>query len=87
MQPESDSPLIILLDEIDVTLEKIREGIPQHLKFPIAVKNKTDWNSLMDGFDTGMLQNVIIVMTTNKSLKEIDAMDSSYTREGRVDVK
>mgnify|MGYP002132757614 CR=1 FL=1 len=85
--PKPNSPLVVLLDEIDITISAIHQGIPQHKTCPIWVKNKADWNSLFDDIDKGLIESVIVIMTTNKSLQGLDDIDPSYTREGRVDVK
>lgn len=81
------SPLVILLDEIDVTIERIHTGIEQHKNYPIWVTNKASWDSFFDDFDSKLLENIVVVMTTNRSFDYIDNLDPAYTREGRVDIK
>lgn len=87
ISPTRESPLVILLDEVDGILRELGRTIPQHKNVPIGVKNKTDWNKMLDEIDHGMIKNVIIIMTTNLPLHVIDDMDPSYTRGGRVDIK
>jgi hypothetical protein len=88
VSPDDESPLIVLLDEIDGVLKRIGgNGILQHLKFPIEVKNKTEWNSFFDGVDSGFYKNTIFLLTTNLTLAQIDDIDPSYTRGGRCDAR
>lgn len=86
--PEKKSPLIVLLDEIDGTLTRIGgSGIPQHLHYPIQVKNKRDWNTFLDEIDSGFYMNTIFIMTTNLTIDALDEIDPSYTRKGRTDAR
>lgn len=87
VNPTKRKPLILVLDEIDIILEKISQNnIKPHKHIPIEVHNKNTWNHLLDDFDYGLYSNVIILMTTNKTKKDIDDIDKSYLREGRVDI-
>ena len=65
-------------------IEKINHGIDPHRSIPIQVRNKTTWNQLFDKISRGELQNIIVVLTSNKSLEEINKIDPAYLREGRV---
>jgi hypothetical protein len=86
--PEENSPLIVLIDEVDGILRLITgNGIPSHNKIPIEVRNKNDWNSFFDAIDWGFFKNTIFILTTNLTLAQIDKFDPAYTREGRVDAK
>lgn len=77
-------PLVILLDEVDQILENITQGIPRHKKYLIAVRNKQHWNDMMDQIQWGIYKNIILIMTTNKSVKTLKAYDPSYIRPGRM---
>ena len=35
---------------------------------PIEFKNKSDWNKFFDHFDRRYIKNVIIILTSNKSI-------------------
>lgn len=92
--PEEDNPLIVLVDEVDGILRAISSGcspssgvVAPHPKFLIQVKNKNEWNTFMDKIDKGRWKHLIFVMTTNLTLAQIDALDSSYTRPGRCDLR
>ena len=88
VNPSSDRPLIIILEEIDCNISKMHSGLIQINKYiPTQIKTKTDWNGFLDKFDRGLYPNVIIIMTTNKSISYFDELDPSYLRKGRVDLK
>ena len=48
---------------------------------------KGDWNKWLDRFDRGYYKNVIIIMTSNKSIEWFDKLDPSYLRSGRINIK
>jgi len=87
VRPTKKNPLIILLDEIDVMIWKCHKIlITQHKISPIPVLDKTSINTFFD--NTQRIKNVIMILTSNKSKDEIDTEtgDSSYLRDGRVNV-
>lgn len=79
-------PLIILLDEVDHILQHITHGIPRHKKYLISVRNKQQWNNMMDQIEWGVYRNVIFIMTTNKPVKILQQYDPSYIRPGRMNM-
>lgn len=82
---EEDTVFIVLLDEVDGILRQLGgPGITPHPKFFIQVKNKTEWNSFFDKIDKGRWKNTIFILTSNLSLENIDQIDPSYTRPGRI---
>lgn len=88
VNPSSDKPLVVILEEIDINLSKMHNGIVQINKYiPTQIKNKTDWNGLLDKFDRGLYSNVIIIMTTDKNISYFDKLDPSYLRKERVNLK
>lgn len=86
VEPTKNKPLIIVFDEVDSALLKIHEGIPQHNKIPTMVSDKTGWNHMLDEIQRGMYPNIILLMTSNRTPEFINGLDSSYMREGRVDL-
>jgi hypothetical protein len=80
-------PLIIMLDEVDVTIDKIqnKEIIP-HKNFKSEVHDKISWNQFMDRISFGLYPYIIIVMISNKKKTQLDKTDPSYLRSGRVDI-
>lgn len=80
---EMSGPLVIVMEEIDTTIKMIHEGsVPRHPKAITSIHNKATFNSLLD--DMIFHRNMIIILTSNKTKEEIDALDTSYLREGRV---
>jgi hypothetical protein len=88
ISPTEESPLILVFEEVDgMILNLHTQTIKQTEHHPIQIKNKTDWNSFLDKFDREIYPHIIIIMTTNKSDKWFDEMDTSYMRQGRVNLK
>jgi SpoVK/Ycf46/Vps4 family AAA+-type ATPase len=82
---ESETPLIIVLEEANLLIEKIHNRrVEQHIKMPIPVRDKTTWCTFLD--DLVFYKNVILILTSNQSKQEIDALDVAYLRPGRVDL-
>lgn len=82
--PKKDNPLIVLMDEIDIMINRIHTGVVQtHKDIPVCILDKSSWNSFFD--DMIFYENIIIVMTSNRPKEWIDALDSSYLRTGRID--
>lgn len=83
----SSKPLIIVLDEMDVLLERLqKKEITPHKHYKIEVCDKTSWNHLMDKVSFGLFPYVIILCISNKKKVDLDRMDPSYLRNGRIDI-
>ena len=87
INPTCNSPLIIVLEEIDIIINKIYNNIHDHKYIPIQIQNKTGWNIWFDKLDKGFYPHVYIIMTTNKSINYFDELDKSYMRNNRVNLK
>jgi len=86
--PSKDSPLIVVIEEIDIMMAKIHSNtVTQHRDIPTLITNKIEWNMFLDRFDRGLYQHVIFIMTTNKSDTYFDELDASYMRVNRVNIK
>lgn len=87
VKPSKKRRLIVLYDEVDVSLDKIkRNDLIPNPKFPREVFDKTSWNRFLDNFDRGYYPWVTLIMTSNRSQDQINPqLDSSFLREGRVD--
>jgi hypothetical protein len=85
VEPTAQKPLIIVFDEVDLTIIKIHKGITQHKNVPTAVSDKSGWNHMLDSIQRGMYPNIILIMTSNRGPEFINSLDSSYIRKGRVD--
>ena len=82
---EIDKPIVIVLEEIDVLLYNVHHNkVVENQKVSTSVKDKSSWCSFLD--DMFIYQNIILIMTSNKSKSEIDAMDCAYLRTGRVNL-
>jgi len=81
-----ESPLILALEEIDIPILKIHEGIKplKGVPMPIPVCDKSSWNTLMTHIERGMYPHLIIILTTNQDPKFFNDLDESYFRTGRV---
>ena len=80
-------PLIILIDEVDVLIQKIHQKpIEEHKKFRREIYDKNSWNNFMDKIEYGLYPNVIVIMNSNRPKGHIDRMDNSYLRVGRINI-
>ena len=82
---QSDGPIVIILEEVDIIINNIHNGkIPLNKSIPISVKDKPSWNSFLD--DIFFYENIILILTSNKTRTEINNLDKAYIRRGRVDL-
>ena len=86
VEPTKNKPLIMIFDEVDAALLKIHEGISPHPKYPTMVLDKTGWNDMLDMIQRNMYPNFIVLMTSNRGSDFVNSLDSSYMREGRIDL-
>jgi DNA replication protein DnaC len=77
-----DDPVIIVIEEVDVLIKKIDKGFDKNGEIPIEIYNKTTWNNFMDDL---IFYKIILIFTSNTSKKELDKIDPSYLRQGRID--
>ena len=77
-----DSPLVVVLEEVDEILNRLHQGIPRHAEVPILVHNKSTWTAFLD--DMIFYKHVVLICTSNKSKLEMDALDPAYLRDGRI---
>ena len=76
-------PIIIVLEEADCIIKAIHtQSILKHAEFQTSVYNKTTWSSFLD--DMVFYKNVILILTSNTSKSDIDNLDESYLRKGRI---
>ena len=87
MNPNSSEPLILVMEEVDILISKILNGISPHKNIPIQIREKPDWNTFLDRFDRQLYSGVILVMTTNKPFSFFESLDPSLMREGRVNLR
>lgn len=88
IEPTNKQPLIVVLEEIDILLEKIhRAETKPHREYATAITDKSSWNQFFDRFDRGLYPHVILIMTTNRPLAWFEQLDTSYMRQGRCDLQ
>jgi hypothetical protein len=89
IKPSEKAPLVVLLDEIDITVRDMLEGkikISDASPMPIEITSKKGWNVFFDSFDLEIYKYVIIIMTSNQHTSYFNLLDSSLLREGRIDI-
>lgn len=86
LKPEK--PLIIVLDEVDILLNKIMtHQVQTHDKYCREINDKLSWNNFMDKIDYGLYPYVIFVMNSNLSKEKVmSKTDRSLLRNGRIDI-
>jgi ATP-dependent 26S proteasome regulatory subunit len=84
IEPTDENPLIIIMDEADILINKIVDNkIIQHKNIPVMIFDKTSYNRFMD--DMMFYENVILILTSNQSKRTIDSLDTCFLRSGRID--
>jgi len=91
-RPTREKPLIFLLDEVDTIIGRVHTSAgPRTTGSTIGkrteVLTKTDWNGLFDDIRAGIYPNTIVLLTSNVPAADIDRMDPSYIRPGRVNLR
>jgi DNA replication protein DnaC len=76
-----DDPVVIVIEEIDSLIKKIDQGIKKNDEIPIEIYNKTTWNNFMDDL---IFYKIILIFTSNISKEDLDKIDPSYLRKGRI---
>jgi len=77
-----DEPVIIVIEEVDIMIQNIHKGLDKNNEIPIEIYNKTTWNNFMDDL---IFYKIILIFTSNTSKKDLDKIDTSYLRKGRID--
>lgn len=84
-KPTKKKPLILLLDEIDILINAVHTNtVELNSKIPTLIYDKRTYNQFFD--DLFLVNNMIVVMTSNVKKETIDNLDSSYLRQGRVNM-
>ena len=86
VHPTADCPLVLLMDEIDIIIGSIHKNVPKNNKYMIHVHDKTTWNQMLDKIDYGIYPYVILMLCSNKTYTELQSLDQSYLRKGRIDL-
>lgn len=86
ISPTKENPLIVVLDEVDILLNRIHlQLILPHKHIPIQIIDKRTWNDFLDDINIGFYPYLILIMTSNISNEDIGKKyDISYLRENRI---
>lgn len=88
IEPNKTQPLVVVLEEIDILLEKLHNGdIKLHKDFIASITDKSSWNQFFDRFDRGLYPHVILIMTSNRPIEWFEQLDESYMRAGRCNLR
>jgi ATPase family associated with various cellular activities (AAA) len=87
ISPDEEKPLVLVLEECDKILFDVLDGkIVQHKHILIQVREKSDWNGMLDKVtDLGFYPHTILILTSNVNLDKINERDKSLLRKGRID--
>ena len=81
-------PMIVLVDEIDGSLNLIKtNSVEKDKNHRLTAHDKASWNRFFDAVERKTYKNLILVMTTNLTLDQIDEGDTALTRPGRVNLR
>ena len=85
--PDEEKPLVLVLEECDKIMFDILDGkIVQHKNVLIQIREKSDWNGMLDKItDLGFYPHLILILTSNIFLDKINERDKSLLRTGRID--
>lgn len=84
-KPRADKPLVIVLNEADILIERARAGaVARHKSIPTQIYDKTSWNNLFDKFDLGLYPHTLLLLTANCPKADIDEPDPAFLRPGRT---
>lgn len=85
-KPTDKNPLVVMIEEVDTLIKTIVDGnvVNNNKEMKVLCSNKASWNNWFDTLPEHY-PNVYIVMTMNSSIDEINEIDSSMIRDGRVD--
>jgi len=83
MEINRDCPTVIVMEEIDGILKNIHSNsIHQNSETPILIRDKSSWCTFLD--DMFLYKGLILILTSNTSKDDLDNLDVSYLRKGRI---
>jgi hypothetical protein len=78
-----DTPMVIVIEEFDNTIKMIHENkVIRNERYHTMIYDKGSFNTFMD--DVYLYPNIIFIFTSNVKKSEIDTLDASYLRKGRI---
>jgi hypothetical protein len=79
----NSGPVVVVIEEIDTLIRTVHNGNTiRHKNVTTSVHNKATFNTFLD--DMVFHKRIIVIMTSNTSKEEIDLLDPSYLRMGRL---
>lgn len=84
INPDCNKPLILVLEEFDIIIDKFKSKFLSHKEYPIQVSDKNGWNLMLDKIQVGLYPNLILLLTSNKDPQYFKDIDPSLIREKRV---
>jgi len=87
ISPDEEKPLVLVMEECDKIIFDVLDGkIVQHKHVLIQVREKSDWNGMLDKVtDLGFYPHLILILTSNVCIDKINERDKSLLRKGRID--
>jgi SpoVK/Ycf46/Vps4 family AAA+-type ATPase len=90
--PKNSTPIVLLLDEFDIAMKNAEDGSNteagnegQRTRPSLAISaNKTNLNQFLDAMNDESF--LIVVVTTNKTVQEMQQTYPVYSRKGRFDM-
>lgn len=83
VEPNKDTPLILLIDEYDKSVNRIyKEDVENHKWHTQPMKNKDTHNKFFDRLQD--YDNIITLLTSNRSYDWFISIDKSFVRPGRI---
>ena len=87
MKTSNSRPGIVALEEADRIINAVHnQSIAKHKNIPIQTYDKSGWNMLLDDINLGYYPNLIFILTSNISPKDINLLDPSYLRSKRINL-
>jgi hypothetical protein len=81
---EENVPIIIVLEEANEIIHAVHnKTVLRVAEIPTPVHNKGTWITFLD--DLVFYKNVILILTSNESKADLDALDPAYLGPGRID--
>lgn len=78
---------VLLIDEIDILIGRSKNVINNNYNPIELINNKASWNKILDKIDKGLYKNLIIIITSNLLLNELnEIIDDSLFRSNRINI-
>jgi hypothetical protein len=76
-------PIVVVMEEFDTLIQAVHNGtVERHKEVTTQVHDKESYNKFLD--EMMIYRDILVIMTSNKKKEDIDKMDPSYLRKGRI---